>query len=313
MASALRKIALLVTLPVVAVLIAANAYVVANNLKRIQETTGNRVAAIVIQADIGNVLLDLDEMETGQRGYLLTGDPSYLQPYSEAKATLTAHFSVLRSRLAAHSYPQERSLQAKLEAVTEAKIAEMEETIRLRQQGYRHRAFVLVDSNRGKELMDEARTTLNALSSAQTRNVAAYDRELNESVRRAYKQSALTNLILLLVTVVTLAAFNWYSRRRETQCARLSEQLRAASIQLERLTSAVSNDFRALVGQTRTHANALLSSYGGFLPRQGQEQAESIEDSARRMDRLLDDLFEEAQPGSSDEITEAQHTEKLIA
>lgn len=294
MASTFRKIALQITIPVLAVLIAANAYVATRNLKRIHDTTNSRLEAAGVQADISNLVIDMDDMETGQGGYLLTGDPAYLQPYSDAKARLSGHFSRLRSRLAAK--PRERSLEAQLESVAQSKIAEMEETVRLREQGYRHRSFVLVNSNRGKELMDEARGILNALSSAQAGDVSRYDAELKENVRRAYKETILTNWILLVVSVMTLLAFNMYSRRLERRCARVSEELQSTSTQLERFTSTMSRDFRALVERTRNYAKALIEHYGGFLPRQGQEQAQSIEDGTVEMNRLLDELFEEPLP-----------------
>ena len=311
MASTLRKAALRLTIPVIAMLMAVNAYVITKNLKHIQTTTNNRVDAAVLQADIANVLFDLDEMETGQRGYLLTGDASYLRPFIDGKAKLSAHFSRLRSGLTTNFSRQERSLEAQLESVAQAKIAEMEETIRLRQQGYRHRALLLVNSNRGKELMDQARTALNALSSAQSNNNVRHDRDLKDAVREAYRELALAYGILLTLTFFTLLAFNAYSRRLEIQCAHRSEELRVASAELERLTSTMSHDFRGLVTRTRSYANALCESYGGFLPRQGQEQAECIEDGTGKMNRLLDDLFEERPSEAT--ITEARRADQLSA
>jgi CHASE3 domain sensor protein len=302
MGNTLRKIALEIAIASLAVLIAVNAYVVIRNLKHIQETTSRRVEAALMQADISNVLLDLDDMETGQRGYLLTGNPSYLRPYNDANGRLAAHFSSLRSRLTAKPSEQERSIEAHLESVAQAKIAEIEETIRLREKGYRRRAFVLVNSNHGQELMEEARSTLNTLSSAQRSNVARSERELNESVRRAYKESVSANCILLAVTAGTLLVFNMYSKRLERSCAHCSEQLRATSTQVERLTSTVSQNFRALVQNTQTDAKTLLDSYGGFLPRRGQEHAESIYHGTDQMNRLLDELFKESPSGKSSPV-----------
>ena len=42
-------------------------------------------------------LKDVTDMETGQRGYLLTGDPSYLQPYADAKGRIGTDFADLRA------------------------------------------------------------------------------------------------------------------------------------------------------------------------------------------------------------------------
>jgi len=313
MADSLRNHGRYIAIPLLVVLIIANALVAGKNLKRLQRATQDRVESAVMQARISDLMLDLDDMETGQRGYLLTGDPAYLRPYTDANARLAAHLSSLRSRLTVNLSTRERTLEANLEPVIQSLIAEMEETIRLRERGYRHRAFLLVNSNRGKELMDEARTTLNALSSAQAGNVSRYDTDLRDSVQRAYKELALTNSILLVVTVVTLLAFNTYSRRLELRCARHSEQLRATSIQIECLTSALAGNFRVLVAKTRSYTKVLLELYGGFLPRQGQEQAECIEDAVRQMDYLLDDLLQEPESHSSVEVTEIQSAEKLTA
>jgi len=83
-------------------------------------------------------------METGQRGYLLTGDPSSLAPYTDGKNRIGTAFASLRAGLANRT-EQERSIESKLESLAASKQAEMERTISLRQQGYRRRAFNLVD------------------------------------------------------------------------------------------------------------------------------------------------------------------------
>ena len=312
MTNTLRKIAMRITIPVLCGLVALNAFLVSRNLKLIQKNATARVEASEIQADISNVLLDLQEMETGQQGYLLTGDQSYLQPYNEANGRLAIHFAKLRSRLTGRG-ARERSLESQLESLAESKIAEMQETIRLRELGYRHRAFLIVSSNRGKELMDEARTKLDALSSAQTGNVARYDREMRESVGRALKESALASCLLLAVTVVTFLAVDQYRKRLEVGYARQAEELRITGLHLDRFTSTIFHDFRELVGQIRSYANTLLDVYGGFLPRQGQEKAQRIEDGAGQMDRLLDDLFNNSPSGNPTEIIEVSPVLTLSA
>ncbi len=88
-------------------------------------------------------------METGQRGYLLTGDESYLQPYTDAKSRIESRFAGLRSVLRDRP-EQERSLETQLEALASSKEDEMQRTITFRRKGYRHRAFVLVNTNEGK-------------------------------------------------------------------------------------------------------------------------------------------------------------------
>ena len=68
--------------------------------------------------------------------------PSYLQPYTDAKGRIETDFAGLRVGLV-HRAERERSLESQLESLANSKQAEMERSISLRQQGYRHRAFML--------------------------------------------------------------------------------------------------------------------------------------------------------------------------
>ncbi len=150
------KIVLPFTIVLFCALIGYNASVASKNLRAIKDNAAQRLEASDVQAAIHAVDLDLHAIESGQRGYLLTGDDSYLAPFTQAVANLPVHLSDLRSHLAGRPN-EERAIEKQLESVAEAKIDDANETIRLRQKGYRHRAFVLVDSNRGKELMDQSR------------------------------------------------------------------------------------------------------------------------------------------------------------
>ncbi len=296
MRNSLRKLALPTTIAIFCAVIGVNAYLASNNLKIIQKNAAQRIDASDIQADLVAVELDLQAIETGQRGYLLTGDTSYLSPYTQAVQKLPGDLSTLRSRLSARP-PEERAVESKVEAVAGSKIADANETIRLREKGYRHRAFVIVDSNRGKELMDKARSLLAELSAVETKNIAQYDRELKDSAVAARQQSGLANLILLALTVITLVAFNRRTERLEAAYAQQTEELRATSLKLKRFTSTISTSVRSVATQMRDYAESLLNTYGGFLPRQGQERVQWIHEGSLEINRLLDDLLEGRGPG----------------
>ncbi len=296
MKNRLYKLALQTAAPVLCGLIVWNAYLVARNLELLRKNTDLRAEVSKLQADISNVALDLLTLESSQRGYLLTGDNSYLRPYDEAQQNLAAHFADLRSRLTV----RDRSLAAELETVADAKIAEMQETIRLRRLGYRHRAFLIVGSNQGREWMEKARTLLQALASAQAGDLAALDRAWRASLGRAFQALALVNSILLLVTVGAIFAFHRYRTGLELGYARHEQELRATSRQLERLSSTIFLDCRALLREIQDHAQTVLRAYGAFLPRQGHEKVERIEDGAGRMAARLDEFSKTLPENSSD-------------
>ena len=81
---------------------------------------------------IDKVLSDLKDAETGQRGYLFTGDERYLEPYTRSHAGILASIERLRS-LAGDSGSRQGHLNAVAEA-SAAKLAELERAIALRRQ-----------------------------------------------------------------------------------------------------------------------------------------------------------------------------------
>jgi CHASE3 domain sensor protein len=96
----IRKAALRVGAPALLVFMAWNAYLAVNHLKQIHNIAALTLESSMIRADISGILTDLTDMETGQRGYLLTADPSYLQPYNDAKNRIGTDFDRLSAGLA---------------------------------------------------------------------------------------------------------------------------------------------------------------------------------------------------------------------
>jgi CHASE3 domain sensor protein len=285
----IRKAALQVGAPVLLAFMAWNAYLAVNHLKQMQKIAALTLESTMIQGDISSVLKDLTDMETGQRGYLLTGDPSYLQPYTDAKGRIGTDFAALRAGLANRA-ERERSLESQLESLANSKQAEMERSISLRQQGYRHRAFMLVDSNEGMEYMDRARGLLSSLSVAETSNFARFDRERNASLRKALAQTIVANSCLLVLTAFLFGLIRYHGQDLEQEAAQSRQELAVRDLQLAKLTSALSNQARSKTSAIEANARLLLENYGGFLPRQGHEYAEQIKEASAQMERLRQDL-----------------------
>jgi len=290
----IRKALLQIGAPVLLAFMAWNAYLAVNHLKQMQHIAARTLESSTIQANISSVLQDFTDMETGQRGYLLTGDPSYLQPYTEAKARIGTDFAGLRAGLANRG-ESERSQESQLESLASSKQAEMERSITLRQQGYRHRAFMLVDSNEGMEYMDQARGLLSSLSMAETNNSARLDREKNASLSKALMETMVANLCLVVLTACLFGLVRYHEQALEEETGKSKQTLAVRDLQLEKLTFALSNQARSKTSAIEANARLLLDNYGGFLPRQGHEYAEQIKEASIQMEQLRQDLV--ASPG----------------
>jgi CHASE3 domain sensor protein len=110
------------------------------------------------------VLLRLQDAETGQRGYLITGDPDYLAPYETAVRAIDQELARLDSLLAGAA--QADRLQP-LRGSVAAKLWELNQTIAARRGGRLDRAAAIVRSGRGKRLMDDIRDQVNRMRAAE--------------------------------------------------------------------------------------------------------------------------------------------------
>src|SRR5712671_6363306 len=290
----IRKVALQIGAPALLVFMAWNAYLAVSHLKQTQEIAALTLESSRIQADISGVLKDLTDMETGQRGYLLTANPSYLQPYTDAMSRIGTDIAALRAGLANRA-ERERSLESQLESLVKSKQGEMERSISLRQQGYRHRAFMLVDSNEGMEYMDRARGLLSSLSVAQTNNFDRLERERNTNLSKALVETIVSNLCLVVLTACLFGLVRYHGQVLEQETAKSRQALAVRDLQLEKLTFALSNQARSKTSAIEANARLLLDNYGGFLPRQGHEYAEQIKEASIQMEQLRQDLV--ASPG----------------
>jgi len=294
----IRKVALKVGVFALLVLVVVNAYFALSHLKQLQKLAALTIESSQIQASVAVVLKDLTDMETGQRGYLLTADDSYLQPYNEAKSRIAADLATLREQLSTRS-DRSISLLSQLESLASSKQDEIERSIHLRQQGYRRRAFRLIDSNEGMEYMTEARTILSSLSAEEAGFFQAVDKERADKGRSFFAETVTVNLFLLAFTACLFGFIRHVGQTLEQKSAHSMQELAAREFQLKKLTSALSNQARTKTSAIEVNASLLLQNYGGFLPRQGHEYAEQIKEASAQMERLRQDLV--GSPTSTDE------------
>jgi signal transduction histidine kinase/DNA-binding response OmpR family regulator/CHASE3 domain sensor protein len=102
-----------------------------------------------------DVLSTVKDAETGQRGYLLTGNESYLQPYTAAAQDVGARLDAIQ-RLTLDNPAQQDRLGTLRQRIG-AKFAELKQTIDLRQTQGQAAALALVQTDRGKQDMDAIR------------------------------------------------------------------------------------------------------------------------------------------------------------
>jgi PAS domain S-box-containing protein len=158
---------------------------------------------------LDSALLLTEDAETGQRGYLLTGDRSYLVPYSGAVGQVKMQLDAL-SRLVSDNPQQLRTLAA-LRRLSAEKLAELGQTIKLWDAGEHDAALALVRSDRGLALMQEIREQIAAMR-AEEEQLLAERTQRAVSFRRWGSFGVLSLGALALALLVALS--NLFERER---------------------------------------------------------------------------------------------------
>lgn len=285
----IRKIAIQTGFFILLALVVWNSYLAVNHLQQIQKITAVSVESSAFQAKLSAVSQDVIDMETGQRGYLLTDNVDYLQPYNDAKNKIATDFAALRS-LFANRAQSEQSLESQLESLAGSKQAEMERTISLRQQGYRKRSFNLVDSNEGKGYMDEIRRIVSSLSLAESSNLAKFEAETSAELKKIWSSTLLANAGLFLLAALLFWLVLRHGKVLGEVASRSRTELATRDSQLATLTSALSGQVRSTISAINTNAQHLLEEYGSFLPRHGHELAVQVNDAAVQMEQIRQNL-----------------------
>ena len=156
---------------------------------------------------LSDVLRYLQDAETGERGYLLTGAEPYLAPYVRGVGGFARGMGSLR-RLVGSDTLLARSLGI-LEPVALAKLADLNRMIDVRRDSGLAAVLPLLASDRGRMLMDSVRGVVRALDSTITERSA-------ESDARVQSAAALAQITIvagtLLALVLVLASGMLFSR-----------------------------------------------------------------------------------------------------
>src|SRR6266850_3950711 len=111
-----------------------------------------------VRMSLADLLSSLKDAETGQRGYVITGNESFLGPYETALLAIDKSFDDVR-KLTADNADQQRRLES-ARPLIDAKMAELKATIEQRRTRGFETAAQTVSGGEGKKLMDQVRRIL---------------------------------------------------------------------------------------------------------------------------------------------------------
>jgi signal transduction histidine kinase len=244
-------------------------------------------------AEIRGLLGALIDVQTGERGYLLTGDESFLVPYEQGRAEVTVRLARLRG-LTADNPRQQRRIAAFGPAAS-AEVDSLDRGVaRQRARGAPAAGAAAAADLEGRRLMVGLRARLAEMEGEETRLLALRDRAMVGSVRRtnlSLLAGAAGAALLLLGAFLALRREIGQRRLAEQQTRRANTRLAAANGELEAFCYSVSHDLRAPLRAIDGFSLVLLEDAGERLAPADHETLARVRAAAQRMAGLIDDLL----------------------
>lgn len=236
----------------------------------------NALAEADAQVALENLNQSLVDAETGQRGYLLTLDPAYLEPYRSAVRQLPANLDAVRLRFMQSTDPAVGAHLAPMSDLVRTKLDELARTISAAQAGDQAAALDLVRTGQGKQAMDLIRAHLAALAQIQRQSRdAAFD-----AANRA--EGRVVPLLLAMWLVLLALLWTGYhgerARARAEIAAAQTDQLRDLNARNELLARELAHRVRNLFG--------VVLSLIGLCARKPGTTAEVVDEITQRVHAL---------------------------
>lgn len=264
------------------------------------ERTRSTFGDILVERDIrrmsADLMQNLTDAETGQRGFLITGDQNFLQPYEDAVGGIRAAVDKLADTV--EGRPIKERDTRELRELVDAKLTEMAQTVDLMRRGEQTQALALVETNVGRKSMDRIREILEDFK---LKSDAAIDSGASQQLN-ATQQLQWTTIAggIAIVAIMGAALFVVAQHIRalarsqleirelneglEARVAERTEDLMQANQEIQRFAYIVTHDLRAplvnIMGFT-AELDTSLKALQAYVLNDGKPLSEDQIQSAR--------------------------------
>jgi signal transduction histidine kinase len=263
-----------------------------------------------VQAALSELLALIVNAETGQRGYLITDDRIYLEPYERALADVDDQRNELRKLLNDHA--EQTARFEDLSGRIDLRLQVLKESVDLVDRGQRAAALDVLKEGRGKRTMDGVRQLIAEIGQVERDHM----RVRLSDVSRKFWQTVIMNVIgtglaLLVVCVSHFAVRRELAKRIEAESnaqaandrleatvetrtralTQTTNELLRSNQDLEKFAYVASHDLQEPLRKIQAFGDRLKQKAGDSLDATGRDYVDRMQSSAARMRTLITDLL----------------------
>jgi methyl-accepting chemotaxis protein len=238
-----------------------------------------------VMEHITEVLSLLKDAETGQRGYIITGDEAFLEPYQAGTTSVHTVVKELRELTADNPNQQKRIDEA--EPLIAGKLAELKQTIDLRRKGNLEDTTKIVRGGEGRKIMDNLRVILAQMEREERDLLKQRAGEVEAASSGAKSTIVFGTLVCLLF--VTAAGF-FITRSLSGQIGAAVRHVQSSSAELQ----SAANQQASGAKESSTAMNEITTTISELLATSRQ-----IAESAQRVAHVAEETSSAARSGDT--------------
>jgi signal transduction histidine kinase len=280
-----------------------------------------------VLGQLDEVRMGMTDAETGERGYILTGDDSYLTPYQGGVAEVHQSTEQVR-KLTSDNAKQQRALDA-LEPLIVARLGELREPVEVRQQRGLTASIAMVREGGRKGYMNQIRAGIAAMKGEEERLLAQRSTDLNFSTQRTQAVLAFGECLGL----VFLGVAGFITQREMVQRSKAEEKVRKlnedlegkvaelaerakelerSNMELQQFAYVASHDLQEPLRTVASFTQLLAKRYADKLDDKAREFIGFAVDGSKRMQRLINDLLSFSRVGTQGKTLAAVSCEATL-
>ena len=259
-----------------------------SNIERAQST----------RSALNQLMQAMLDAETGQRGYLLTGNRTYLVPYIETLKTINQQLAQLR--IVFSPYPDQLGEFGVMSGHISRKLAEMDLTIKMRDAGQEDAWRFVLTTDVGKDQMDAIRKQADMLAASSVQNMEHGQAQIRQTLQ-------LSRIGIAIMAIGGLLAFYMYLLRSRALLNSGIREQTSLKHERDQLDLQV-HERTATLAELATHLQNVREDERGHLARELHDELGALLTAAKLDVARLKSRMGDAQPEALERISHLTET-----